>query len=93
MGTSVIGGLCVGKIGDYDMTPHDLRKMDDRELQKRLDEIRLEIMKFHAVKHSHGEGAIILPTGVGGGVKWGVFKNLKKEKARILTILKEREDE
>lgn len=68
------------------MRAKDLRKLSREELEKRLKDINLEIMKFRA--RSKG-WAVRVPKSRTGGINWGVFKQLKKEKARILTVLNE----
>lgn len=57
----------------------ELRGMNDKQLRKRLDDIAATQMKMAAIKEA------------GGGTNPGVWRNIKKEKARILTILRERE--
>lgn len=67
------------------------RKADIRQFRKRLQEISLEIAKFKGVSvGSEGEGMIRLKTGARGGIDSGYYHNLKRERAVLLTIVKER---
>lgn len=57
----------------------ELRDMSDEQLRKRLADIHITQMKMRGVKEA------------GGATNPGVWRNIRKEKARILTILRERE--
>jgi ribosomal protein L29 len=66
----------------------ELRKLKIDELMKILSETDRTISRFRAGQMMQGSGGMInLPTGKGGGVNWGLFQTLKKNKACILTIL------
>ena len=73
------------------MKAKELRKLKTDELMKILSEIDRTIMRFRAGQNMQGSGGMInLPTGgKGGGVNWGLFQTLKKNKAVILTVLTE----
>jgi ribosomal protein L29 len=75
------------------MKAKELRKKDEKELMQMLSEIDKTIMRFKAgqmMQSSQGSGGMInLPTGKGGGVNWGLFQTLKKNRAVILTVLTE----
>jgi ribosomal protein L29 len=75
------------------MKAKELRKKDGKELMQMLSEIDRTIMRFKAgqmMQSSQGSGGMInLPTGKGGGVNWGLFQTLKKNRAVILTVLTE----
>jgi len=65
----------------------DLREKTIDELLKLYDDTSNELMKWNAGKIY----PTILPRGrKQGSVNWGLFKKLKKQKARILTILNQR---
>jgi len=57
--------------------PRDLRKMSTEQLKKRI----LEINETQMIMRAHQ---------VSGGMNPGQWRNIKKEKARILTILGKR---
>jgi ribosomal protein L29 len=68
----------------------ELRKLKTDELLKMLSEIDRIIMQFKAGQMMQGSGGMIkLPIGKGGGVNWGLFQTLKKNKAIILTVMTE----
>lgn len=60
--------------------PRDLRKMSSEDLKKRLQDIG-------ATQH-----ILRGRMEAGGGINPGQWRNIKKEKARILTILAERKN-
>jgi len=60
-----------------------LREMSNEELQKELDKINLELMK------ARGE-RLRFKAGYTKERKFGLYQNLRKDKARILTLLNER---
>lgn len=66
----------------------DLRKKTDKELLSMLSETDREIMRFRTAQHHQGLGNP--PTGPHGGVMWGLYQTLKKNKAIILTVLTEK---
>jgi len=66
-----------------------LEEMSNEDLQKRLNDINLEIMKFNASRVGGGK-AIKVPASSRGNINYGMFKELRKEKARILTIMRKR---
>lgn len=70
----------------------EIKGMTSKELVKRLEEIAKELIKWNAGQHApKREGGMIkLPTGSLKGVRWGLFKELKKEKAFILLLLSQR---
>jgi len=59
--------------------PRELRKMNTEQLKKRI----LEINKTQMIMRAHQVSR--------GGMNPGQWRNIKKEKARILTILGKRE--
>jgi ribosomal protein L29 len=66
----------------------ELRKLKMDELMKILSETDRTISRFRAGQMMQGSGGMInLPTGKGGGVNWGLFQTLKRNKAVILTVL------
>jgi ribosomal protein L29 len=71
----------------------ELRKLKEDELLKMMSEIDKILMRFRAgqmLQGSQGSGGMIgLPTNEKGNVKWGLFQNMKKNKAVILTVLTE----
>jgi ribosomal protein L29 len=72
------------------MKAKELRKLKSDELMKMLSETDRTIMQFKAGQMMQGSGGMIkLPIGKGGGVNWGLFQTLKKNKAVILTVLTE----
>lgn len=56
----------------------ELRQMSSEELRKRLQEIAATQMQLRGFQKA------------GGGINPGQWRNIKKEKARLLTILGER---
>jgi len=60
-----------------------LREMSNEELQKELDKINLELMK------ARGE-RLRFKDDYTKERKFGLYQNLRKDKARILTLLNER---
>jgi ribosomal protein L29 len=58
----------------------DLRKMSSEQLKKRLQDANESLMMMRSMKVAQGS------------LNPGQYKNMKKEKARILTILGERKN-
>jgi len=63
------------------------RGMSKENLKKELNDINLEIMKFRSASKKWGTKVPATPL---GNPNWGLYQQLKKDKARILTILKEK---
>ena len=62
------------------MKKNDLRKLSDEDLKKRLDELKLELLKENGNKE------------MGGNIKNpGKIKIIRRDIARILTMKRERE--
>lgn len=62
------------------MKASELRKMDDKELRAKLLELRRELLRLNALS---ARGII--------GKESGVVKGVRRDVARVLTILRERE--
>jgi ribosomal protein L29 len=75
------------------MKARKMREMNTPNLRKKLVELKNEIAKFEAASGVSGGNAMIkLPTGKGGGVNWGLMRELKKDRARAIGILWERKE-
>jgi large subunit ribosomal protein L29 len=61
------------------LKPSELRKMSDEELREKLLELRSELMRLRAMSE---RGTL--------GKESGVIKGVRRDIARILTILRER---
>lgn len=59
-----------------------MREMNTPDLKKKLAELNLEIAKWGS-----GETNAQLPSGKRGGIAWGRFRELKKDRARAIGIL------
>lgn len=68
-----------------------LRKKKWKDIVKEYNQINTELSRFRAVTSFGGEGPISLPSGrTGRGTDWGRVKKLKRQKARILTLMNQR---
>ena len=68
----------------------ELRKMKQSELMNLLSETDKQIGYFMAGQHAEQDGMIKLPMGK-IGVNWGLFNRLKRDRARILTVMTEKD--
>jgi len=72
----------------------ELRKKTDKELMEMVSKIDRILMRYRAGQHSQTGGMINLPVGKKqGSVDWGTFGKLKRNKARIYTVLTESKGE
>lgn len=67
----------------------ELRKKSTKELMGMLSETDREIARFRSGT-KQVDAMITLPTGPKGGINFGLFQTLKKNKAIILTVLTEK---
>jgi ribosomal protein L29 len=69
----------------------NLRKLDDNKLKEILEQVNRELVTFKSA--TMGYAPTTLPKGKHEGtIDWGRAKQLKKAKARILTLLNERKN-
>lgn len=68
----------------------DLRKLNDKELMKMVSELDRIIARYRTGSNIPSTAPKLPPTKTGHGVNWGLSSVLKRNKARIYTILTER---
>jgi hypothetical protein len=66
----------------------ELRKLKEAELLEIMSQIDRELALWRGVKSMGGDAMAKLPTGSSGGIRWGLFNNMKKNRAIIFTVLK-----
>jgi ribosomal protein L29 len=67
----------------------ELRKLKEKELLEIMSKIDRNMALWRGVKSMGGDAMAKLPTGSTGGVRWGLFNNMRKNRAIILTVLTE----
>ncbi len=68
----------------------DLRKLNDNELMKMVSELDRIIARYRTGSNIPSTAPKLPPSKTGRGVNWGLFNVLRRNKARIYTILTER---
>lgn len=68
----------------------ELRKLKDDELMKMVSELDRVIARYRTGSKIPSTAPKLPPPKIGRGVNWGLFSVLKRNKARIYTILTER---
>lgn len=68
----------------------ELRKLNDKELMKMVSELDIIIARYRTGSNIPSTTPKLPPSKRGEGVNWGLFSVLKRNKARIYTVLTER---
>lgn len=68
----------------------DLRKLKDKELMETISELDRLIARYRTGSKMPSTASRLPSSKTGQGVNWGLFGVLKRNKARIYTVLTER---